>query len=79
MQSWDLNPGSLALGPAFLMILSPKSEERVRRGAPHNETSPGERGLIRGAEPKLQVGLCKWKAPLGGGWTGDQAAPSPVL
>lgn len=40
--------------------------------------SQGERGLFRGAESRLQVGLCKWKAPRGGSWTGNQAAPSPI-
>lgn len=39
--------------------------------------SPGERGHFRGAESRLQVGLCKWKAPWEGGWTGDQATPIP--
>ena len=76
MQRQDLNPGSLALGPALLMTLSPKSEERVRRGAPHNETLPRGKGTFQGAESRLQVGLCKWKAPRGGSWTGDQTTQS---
>lgn len=51
MQRQDLNPGSLALGPALLMTLSPQSEERVRRGAPIMRYSPGERGLFRVQSP----------------------------
>lgn len=50
MQSRDVNPGSPALGPAFLMTLSPGSEERVRRGAVHNGTLPRERRFFRDAE-----------------------------
>lgn len=78
MQSQGLNPGRLALGPAFLMTLSPKSEERVRRGAPPPimGQSPGERELFKGAESRLQVDLCKWKAPQGGSWTGTES-PHP--
>lgn len=50
MQSRDVNPGSPALEPAFLMTLSPGSEERVRRGAVHNGTLPRERRFFRDAE-----------------------------
>ena len=78
MQRQDLNLGSLTLGPALLMTLSPKSEERVRRGVPHYETLPRGKGTFQGAESRLQVGLRKWKAPRGGSWTGGQTTPVPA-
>lgn len=76
MQSWNVNSGSLALGPTFLMTHPPGLRRGSEEEPPIMGYCPVERGLFRGAEA-FEQGTKQASPPTAKPW--PCATPAPAF